>query len=373
MEAIWNQYMVMTDDSNDPELAARSDERNIKLVTYKPSPSSNISEAENVPPFQPEAQTKIYKYYTRDILKGFSLSASSSTAAMSSMFLRQRTAAMLSDMWLCASHHYATVLSQTPGMKHIRMYQFQHTPSYLSPMLSWLGAFHGSELDFVFGTHDGHVPTREEAHLAQRIMRLWGEFIHDGGNHSTETTTSTTTDASTSAFHHEYETNEVFSDYYFTRDTQQQPSFPLKAWSYYKNTTQMSLILTTPVLLIESNSRPLTCAGIWDTGTTDGEGILRFPPQSSEPVLSRLSNQFLPRVMTLGVQYVSQCTAAVHDVHKIILSLARNGISFEKGLEMTTTFPQFVLVCICLATAGGVVVVVAVMLFVKCLLRLRGM
>jgi hypothetical protein len=45
--------------------------------------------------------------------------------------------------------------------------------------LHWLGAFHGVELDFVFGAHQSGArdPTPEEHHLSAEAMRLWVEFI----------------------------------------------------------------------------------------------------------------------------------------------------------------------------------------------------
>jgi hypothetical protein len=62
----------------------------------------------------------------------------------SSLPLRAKVVRMLNDMWACSAHYFAAHVVQHGGK--IRYFQFQHEPSYLSSLLSWLGAFHGVEL-----------------------------------------------------------------------------------------------------------------------------------------------------------------------------------------------------------------------------------
>ncbi len=185
------------------------------------------------------------------------------------------------------------------------MYEYSQTPSYLSPLLHWLGAFHGVELDSLFGTHDGHAATEEEALLSADMMSLWGEFISGrrkkvvavGGGYRVE-------DAGPGG---DIPPPPVRGDSFPPQSSIGLPfrnvldgediSVHLSDWPLYDDVSQTILDIRTRPLLLNTSSLPSTCKLLWDTTMRGGGHLLSVPPKSSEPLLSAVGNKWVPDLL----------------------------------------------------------------------------
>lgn len=275
--------------------------------------------------------------------------------------LRVKAVRMLNDYWKCASFSVAEQLSQHGA--RVRVYQFIHTPSYLSNWFQWLGAFHGAELDFALAAFTQHEPQPAEARLAAHMARLWGEFVTGKRLRVQEVpgasrTNSTGTEGSTN------ETT-VYT-YTFVADQSNLASHPPLAvhpgpypgtshsqylanallgkgkepllvseahvdpamihvndveWPLYAPPGRSALStepVDTPVqglavghdrgvclqlqaepsftLSPRGTCRPAECA-LWDATLSHGF-IMRMPPQMKEPLVSQLTNVWVPKALT---------------------------------------------------------------------------
>ena len=169
----------------------------------------------------------------------------------------------------CASFHFASHVARAGGK--IRFYVFNHEPSYLTPMLKWLGAYHGVEIDFIFNAPSGSA-TDEEIELSHEIQRLWIEFIKD------ENRPVTTYPTSSGPTHHQAASPIHVSD-----------------WPHYNNESRACVILQKDPIRIVPDCVPASCA-LWDSMMQ--RGIIRVPPGFPEPLLSVMANVWGPALIT---------------------------------------------------------------------------
>ena len=197
--------------------------------------------------------------------------------------LRMQVIRMLNDMWGCASFYFASHIVAAGGS--LRFYVFQHEPSYLSPMLKHLGAYHGVELDFVFNAPSGATVTAAEVHLAHEVQRLWAEFITGEKKMLLVVTAPSSAGAGAPPAHYM-----VPDTLPAARDT----ALHVDQWPRYTNTSRTCVALQQSPLRVVSDCVPKTCA-LWDNILV--HGILRVPPQSQEPLLSVMGNVWAPRAL----------------------------------------------------------------------------
>lgn len=225
--------------------------------------------------------------------------ASGSTAAMSTPTLRQKTARMLNDMWKCASHSFAAALAEHGA--RVRVYQFNHEPSYLSALLKWLGAYHGVELDFLFAQFDGHQPTDDESLLGMNMMRLWAEFASQKRKILVRDTKA---DATSAAGGWKIIDAAETGPASITATPSITPCLSesihpcdlhIDNWPLYNNETQVCLNLRAHPFTMNGSCRPSEC-GMWEAAMSSS-GLLQVPPQHPEPLVSTLGNVWGPHIV----------------------------------------------------------------------------
>src|SRR5262249_10185500 len=89
-------------------------------------------------------------------------------------------AALVTDLvFACPARHKARDLAKQ--VDHVYLYQFTEVPSYAKALA--IGAFHGSEIDFVMGTlrdrKTGAAPAEEVA-LSDAMLGYWSRFAKAG-------------------------------------------------------------------------------------------------------------------------------------------------------------------------------------------------
>lgn len=285
--------------------------------------------------------------------------------------LRIRVKNLLNAMWSCASHHVADLLSARGAL--VRVYEWRHVPSSLSQRWEWLGAFHGSELDAVFGlwrpaealsldaegataaavTADVFAPpawspTAEEVALAAHTMRLWAEFITGKRLRLAEEPGSPllfVSDESEPASHPpvlpDDAQGEVNASDWATM------TLPVDAaavhvsrleWPLYggggvggaagvgphHHFDGVCLLIVAPSFTIAPRAacRTSEVCAFWDR-VMEGGRFLRIPSPYAEPLLSRLANHHAPRILSWVEKHLAAINVALVGIVSTLLVALR--------------------------------------------------
>eukprot|EP00043_Microstomoeca_roanoka_P016965 m.175929 g.175929 ORF g.175929 m.175929 type:complete len:613 (+) comp16552_c10_seq2:113-1951(+) len=92
-----------------------------------------------------------------------------------------KMAALLDNMISCSTLRTALALAKDES-SHVFVYHYSFIPETFEYPLSTLGAFHGSELRFLFEVNHHEMSPAEEMH-SEAIQRMWYTFIRGGTHH----------------------------------------------------------------------------------------------------------------------------------------------------------------------------------------------
>lgn len=193
--------------------------------------------------------------------------------------VRKRLVRLLNDMWHCTSHYFAEILADS-GILSLRMYEFDHYPTMHSiegnsltttnrgSRIDGLGAYHGLELNYVFGTYPDDESHFIDYRVAQQMMKLWGQFIYQNDTPS-----------------------------YFDRQPWlSSEDYNYSSWlPYASKAKKPCLRIQYPKTFLDMSCYPKNICSVWKSIILQN-GVLKSPGPQTEPWHSYLLNAYLPYV-----------------------------------------------------------------------------